>query len=145
MGIDKIFDIPTITDSSDLLNRNKLLFVFVSNAGFRYINAMAYRDVVEAQSKNSEENSKLGISDSISSVIEEKEASFISAIGLTGMKPRLIPLLPLRRDALRQCLLANKEFVDSSAAGSRVDDVVEKVLEKAEYFPKNNPTFSVSG
>lgn len=145
--IDRVFDVPKITESSDLLRRNKLLFAFVSNAGFRYINALAYKDSAEARAGDGtrSDESDLALAEAISSVVKEKESSFFSAIAHSGLPPCVVPFVPLKRDSLRRCLTANKEFVDSSAAGNRVDDVIDKVLDKAEYFPRNDPTFSVSG
>jgi len=142
--IDRVFDVPKIVESSDLLNKNKLVFLFVSNAGFRYVNAMAYRYSTEERAgyKRIEESA---FAQAVSSVIEEKESSFFSAIVGAGMRASVIPFVPLKRESLRRCLTANKEFVDSSSAGSRLDEVIDKVLDKAEYFPKEDPTFSVSG
>jgi len=149
--IDWVFGIPKVLGADELLRRRKMLFVVVSNVGFRHVNALTYQATRDFSSghinvgQGGQVVSVASVADEkINTLLLEKESPFFSAMQKTRMRQEVVAFLPLQAGALRQCLLANKEFLDA-AAGSSVEDLIRTVLEKAEFFPRNDPTFSVSG
>ena len=127
-------------DSIEGINFRKNIFVFLSNTAGDKINTAT---VKQFQDGNRREDLTSKHMDNILSVASfNMEGGLKSSdLILTGLVDFFVPFLPLERHHVKQCVAA--ELIRRNEVPK--EQILEKVVEELQYFPKNDPVFSTTG
>ncbi len=132
-GIERV-----LTDLKELrLNSTRIVVVLISSSGGTHINSLVYDHFRTGISREDIRTANV-----LESLKATEAAQWVLNLHSEGLIDEVVPFLPLERKHVAQCIELDVETKRETCANPHV---VAQVLNELEFFPQDDPLYSVAG